>query len=86
MISFLLTNWWIYIPIIVILLFLTHRNKQKINQIKSLHDQSPQNAHNPIPENPPGYSHTSATASSARLTRLAGRLGLKGAVTHIRRK
>lgn len=34
MISFLLTNWWIYIPIVGVLLFFTVRNNQKIKNIK----------------------------------------------------
>ena len=34
MIKFLLTNWWIYIPIIAVLGFLTFRNNQKIKYIK----------------------------------------------------
>lgn len=33
MIEFLLTSWWIYIPIVAILLFLTFRNNQKIKNI-----------------------------------------------------
>ena len=34
MIQFLLTTWWIYIPIIAILVFLTVRNNQKIKYAK----------------------------------------------------
>lgn len=34
MIEFLLTNWWIYVPIVAVLLFLTFRNNQKIKRIK----------------------------------------------------
>lgn len=34
MIAFLLSNWWIYIPIAGILLFLTFRNNQEIQRIK----------------------------------------------------
>jgi hypothetical protein len=34
MISFLLTNWWIYVPIVAFLVFLTYRNNQKIKNIK----------------------------------------------------
>lgn len=45
MINFLLTNWWIYIPIIAILLFLTAVNNQKIQQLsreKKLRELPPQ--------------------------------------------
>lgn len=34
MISFLLTSWWLYIPIAFILVFFTYRNNQKIKNIK----------------------------------------------------
>lgn len=34
MIEFLLTNWWIYIPIAGTLLFLTFRNNQEIHRRK----------------------------------------------------
>ena len=35
MLEFLLTSWWIYVPIVVVvLLFFTFRNNQKIKHIK----------------------------------------------------
>lgn len=34
MIEFLLTSWWIYVPIVTVLLFFTFRNNQKIKHIK----------------------------------------------------
>jgi hypothetical protein len=34
MIRFILTSWWLYIPLAGILLFLTFRNNQKIKGIK----------------------------------------------------
>ncbi len=34
MIEFILTSWWIYLPVAVVLLFLTYRNNQKIKRIK----------------------------------------------------
>ncbi len=36
MLSFLLTTWWIYIPVVAVLLFLTWRNKQKIKALKDM--------------------------------------------------
>lgn len=35
MIRFLLTAWWLYLPIVGVLLYLTYRNKQKVSAIKS---------------------------------------------------
>lgn len=34
MVEFFLTNWWIYIPIILVLLFLIARNNQRIRYVK----------------------------------------------------
>ena len=34
MISFLLTNWLLYVPIVLLLVFLMYRNNQKIKNIK----------------------------------------------------
>jgi hypothetical protein len=76
-IKFLLTSWWLYIPIIGILLYLTRRNNQKIKEIKILREQH----HQP---------NVQAAASLhpqkfTRIRRAAGKLGLSGAINHLRR-
>ena len=77
MIKFLLTAWWIYIPIILILLFLTARNNQKIKYIKqekalrasNLHEQKKKLVE--FKQNP------------SVLDKLTAKLGLKGILTYI---
>ena len=36
MISFLLTTWWIYVPVVGVLLYLTYKNKRKIKSLKDV--------------------------------------------------
>lgn len=77
MISFLLTNWWIYIPIIFLLLFLTARNNQRIKYIKqtrSLQGLTPEERQKKLDEiknNPSGFD------------KLTAKVGLKGILTYI---
>jgi hypothetical protein len=35
MISFLLTAWWLYLPIVLVLLYLTYQNKQKVKALQN---------------------------------------------------
>lgn len=35
MLEFILTAWWLYVPIVGVLIFLTHRNQQKVKTLRS---------------------------------------------------
>jgi len=75
MLRFLLTSWWFYIPVVGLLLYLTRRNNQKIQRIQT--DQ---------PQAEPRVKKTRTHTQSAKLAKVSGKLGLKGASSHIRRK
>lgn len=77
MISFLLTNWWIYLPIVGFLVFLTYRNNQKIKNIKKereLRKLSPEERQVRIDE-----IKRKPTAIDHRIEKL----GLRGIFSHI---
>ncbi|MFO0970757.1 MAG: hypothetical protein U0520_00185 [Candidatus Saccharimonadales bacterium] len=74
MLKFLLTSWWLYIPIIGVLLYLTRRNNQKIKAIKAQRTERG------------GHSfHKQASVKSTRIKKAAGKLGLSGAASHLHR-
>ena len=80
MIKFLLTHWWIYIPIVGTLLFLTFRNNQEIHRIKrekALRTMSPDELakHPELLERKP-----------SKIERFLKRVGLSGIFGHILRK
>jgi|GEM_PF-6633967 len=79
MLTFLLTSWWFYIPIIGVLLFLTRRNNQKIKQIKTTDKMKTQSEDSLSRKKKP-------RKQSAKITKVTNKLGLKGASGHIRRK
>jgi hypothetical protein len=77
MIEFLLTNWWIYIPIILVLVFLTVRNNQKVKYIKqerALRELDPVARQQKIAE---------LKKNPSKLDTFASKFGLKGILTYI---
>lgn len=77
MITFLLTNWWIYVPIVVTLLFLTFRNNQKIKGIKLDHELRSLNPEARAKKLEELRSQTN------KLERTASKYGLRGILSHI---
>lgn len=78
MIRFLLTNWWIYIPIVAILLFLTHKNNQRIQLLrreKALKELPPEERQN--------ARLTTLKRAPGKFDRLFAKLGLRGILDHI---
>jgi hypothetical protein len=81
MIRFLLTSWWLYIPIAGILLFLTFRNNTEIRRIKrenALRTMSPDERVIINPE--------LTERKKSKFERLAKKLGLRGIFSHVFRK
>lgn len=77
MIVFLLTNWWIYIPIILMLLFLIMRNNQKIQYIKrgrAIREADPIRRQQMLED---------LKRKPSKFDKTASRYGLKGITTHI---
>lgn len=82
MLRFILTSWWFYVPIIAVLFYLTRRNNKKIEEIKAkrtqenIHDSTISKQSSPKPKH----------VNSAKVKKVAGKLGLSGASSHLRRK
>ncbi len=77
MIEFLLTSWWIYVPIVGVLLFLTHRNNQKIKHIKrerELRSLSPEQQAEKL---------QAFRRKQSRLDRLLSKYGVRGILAHV---
>lgn len=77
MIEFILTNWWIYIPIILVLLFLIAKNNQKIKyaqQQKVLQETDPLKKQQKLKE---------LKRSPSKLDKLTSKIGIKGILTYI---
>lgn len=77
MIEFLLTNWWIYVPIIIVLLFLIMRNNQKIQYIKqqrALQETDPETRQRKL---------EALKRKPTRLDKASSRLGVRGIITYI---
>lgn len=77
MISFLLTSWWLYIPIVLILIFLTHRNNQKIKRIKTereLRQLAPEERQRRLDE---------LKRKSTIFDSIIAKFGLRGILSHI---
>lgn len=79
MIAFLLTSWWLYVPIIIVLVLLTRRNNQKIASIMQAHD--PQS----VQTKSKRKASRAPKKQSAQLKKVSGKLGLTGAAKHLRR-
>lgn len=79
MIRFLLTNWWIYVPIIAVLLFLTARNNRQIKQVKlqrELESLDPETRQKRIEE-------LKRQSRNRKRSGLAAKYGLSGVLNHI---
>ena len=77
MISFLLTSWWLYIPIVLLLVFLTYRNNQKIKRIKKereLRQLSPDDRQRRLDE---------LKRKSTAFDSTIAKYGLRGILSHI---
>ena len=84
MIRFLLTSWWLYIPIIGVLVFLTRRNNQKIKQIKA--HQADTQQHSIHPPQPTAAGSVASHHKRSKSAKTAGKLGLTGAIKYIHHK
>lgn len=78
MIKFLLTNWWIYIPIITVLLFLTAIYNQQIERLareRKLQQLSPEERQAAL--------MTELKRKPGKFEKLTQKLGLRGILGHI---
>lgn len=80
MIRFLLTSWWLYIPIAGILLFLTFKNNTEIRRIKREHALRTMNS-DELANNP-----DLTERKKSKFERLVKKLGLRGVFSHVFRK
>jgi len=77
MFEFLLTSWWIYVPIVAILVFLTFRNNQKIKRIKlerELQSLDPEERINKVQE---------FKRKQSKFDKTLSKYGVRGALDHI---
>lgn len=77
MIEFILTSWWIYLPVAVVLLFLTYRNNQKIKRIKR--DRELQ----ALPPDERQMRVQQLKRKSSVLDRILSKYGVRGIFDHI---
>lgn len=77
MIEFLLTSWWIYVPIVLILGFLTIRNNKKIKHIKRMHEI------NSLPPEERQRKLLEFRNTQNKFDKLLAKYGLKDAFDHI---
>lgn len=77
MIKFFLTNWWIYIPIILVLAVLTAKNNQKVRYLKqerALRETDPNKRREKLAE---------LKKNQSTFDKLTSKIGLKGILTYI---
>jgi hypothetical protein len=77
-IKFLLTNWWIYIPIVAILLFLTYTSNQQLKNLKRQRELQAL-----PPEQRQAALQTVLKRDEGRFERFFAKLGLRGILSHI---
>ena len=80
MIEFLLTSWWLSIPVAGILLFLTFRNNTEIRRIKRERALRTMSA-DELADNP-----ELTERKKSKFERLIKKLGLRGIFSHVFRK
>jgi len=80
MIKFLLTSWWLSIPVAGILLFLTFRNNTEIRRIKRERALRTMSA-DELADNP-----ELTERKKSKFERLIKKLGLRGIFSHVFRK